>query len=99
MDCPWSSLDLATKEAVYDSLHRTITLMTNQETANVMYSIALMTYDADYLPTPSTPLSDVDQDEFVRSQRALMATHRLVLQNFNKIHPDEYEKVGDSNIH
>lgn len=67
--------------------HMTSTsLLPKQETANVMYSLALMTFDAPY-----GVHADDDTVES-KSLAALWAIHRLMLNNFSEIDPADYNK-------
>ena len=51
MDAPWDGLSMAGRRTIIHSMQRTMEVMTIQETANLMYSAALMTYDAKYDPS------------------------------------------------
>jgi hypothetical protein len=46
MDTTWNELASETKRAIYDSIRRTSDAFTIQEIANIMYSFAIMTFDA-----------------------------------------------------
>ena len=57
-----------------------------------MYSLALMTYDAPYGVTPSYIKTRAQLKEHQVSMDALWHIHKLVLQNFKDINPEDYNK-------
>ena len=63
-----------------------------KETANVMYSLALMTYDAPYGVTPNTIKTRAQLKDHQTSMDALWGIHRMVLMNFKEINPLDYNK-------
>ena len=58
----------------------------------MMYSLALMTYDAPYGITPSYIKTRAQLKDHQTSMSALWNIHRLVLDNFKDIDPDDYNK-------
>jgi hypothetical protein len=85
MDAPWNSLSAGAKVALAQALERTAGSMTHQEVANVMYSLAIMTFDAIYE-------LDIDTELSSAGSQALWDIHAVALSAFAKIPKSEYEK-------
>jgi hypothetical protein len=58
----------------------------------VMYSLALMTYDAPYGSVPSPTSTPAELANHTKSMKALWTIHRLVLNTFKDIDPLAYNK-------
>ena len=58
----------------------------------MMYSLALMTYDAPYGLVPSSTSTPADIVNHTKSMKSLWTIHRLVLNTFKDIDPLAYNK-------
>jgi hypothetical protein len=95
LDASWASLSTQTHHTLHSALTRTISTMTRQETANVMYSLALMAYDAPYGQYPYDPSFDPQISGLSDTQISmnyLWDIHRIVIENFKGIDKSEYSK-------
>ncbi len=72
MDAIWTDLAYKTRLTIVESLEVSMTEMTIQESANLMYSAALLTFDADY------------SDLTTADGKLLYRLHKILLQTFSR---------------
>jgi len=81
MDTAWTDLHVTAQAALASALRRTSPQMTSQEVANVMYSLAIITFDAHYQAL----------DDSSPAAQALWSLHRTALESFRRVPVSAYE--------
>ena len=87
LDAAWNDLTINTKTTIVQALRRNENSLDHQEVANVMYSLSLLTFDAE------DPIPKIDEGkEWEESVDLMWQVHEIVLKFYCTLDPADYHK-------